>query len=64
MEANDRQHAPGAGCQHGHDHRLPADCSRAFVVGIVLNLAFVAVGAAYGFTANPMASLAHAARLR
>jgi len=46
---------------HGHHHRAPpADFSTAFAVGIVLNLGFVAVEAAYGFMANSMALLADA----
>ncbi len=60
----------GAGHHHGHDHdhghghhhHGPADgdYSRAFIVGIVLNLAFVVVEAGYGFAANSMALLADA----
>lgn len=48
---------------HGHDHghaHAPADFSRAFVIGILLNLTFVAVEAGYGFAANSMALLADA----
>lgn len=51
---------------HGHDHahhghgHAPADFSRAFVIGILLNLGFVAVEAGYGFAANSMALLADA----
>jgi len=46
---------------HGHHHHAhPADFSTAFAVGIVLNLGFVAVEAAYGFIANSMALLADA----
>lgn len=55
----------GAGHSHTHDHgqghdHAPADYSTAFILGIVLNLAFVAVEAAYGFAANSMALLADA----
>lgn len=46
---------------HGHSHHAhPADYGRAFAAGILLNLAFVAVEAAYGFIANSMALLADA----
>lgn len=46
---------------HGHSHHAhPADFGRAFAIGILLNLAFVAVEAAYGFLANSMALLADA----
>ncbi len=49
-------HGPG-----GHHHGAhPADFSAAFAAGIVLNLAFVAVEAAYGWYANSMALLADA----
>ena len=51
----------GAGHHHGHDHdHGPVDFDRAFLIGIVLNTAFVAVEAAYGFLANSMALLADA----
>jgi cobalt-zinc-cadmium efflux system protein len=51
---------------HGHDHghlnhgRAPADFSRAFAIGVVLNSAFVVVEATYGFLANSLALLADA----
>src|SRR6478609_6639197 len=45
---------------HNHDHSPPADFSRAFAVGIALNLAFVAVEGFYGFFADSMALLADA----
>jgi len=53
---------------HGHDHRhhghghahAPADFGRAFGIGILLNIAFVAVEATYGFIAGSMALLADA----
>ena len=44
----------------GHHHHHPADFGRAFAVGIVLNLGFVGVEAAYGWWANSMALLADA----
>lgn len=44
---------------HGHGHH-PAGFGRAFAAGIVLNLSFVAVEAAYGWYANSMALLADA----
>ena len=51
----------GAGHHHGHDHdHGPADFDRAFLIGIVLNTAFVAIEAGYGFAANSMALLADA----
>jgi cobalt-zinc-cadmium efflux system protein len=54
----------GAGHHHGHDHAHhgpgEGSYSRAFVIGIALNLAFVVVEAGYGFAANSMALLADA----
>lgn len=47
------------GHAHGHSH-APANFGRAFAIGILLNLAFVAVEAAYGFMAGSMALLADA----
>ena len=45
---------------HGHHHHHPADFGRAFAIGIVLNLGFVAIEAWYGWWANSMALLADA----
>jgi cobalt-zinc-cadmium efflux system protein len=45
---------------HGHAHGPPADHSRAFLIGIALNLGFVAVEAGYGFAAGSMALLSDA----
>ncbi|WP_051504093.1 cation diffusion facilitator family transporter [Sphingomonas jaspsi] len=54
-------HAHGSHGHHGHGHHhAPADFSRAFMIGIALNLGFVAVEAGYGFAANSMALLADA----
>lgn len=50
-------HGPGG---HHHHHAPPADFSKAFALGIALNLGFVAVETAYGFWANSMALLADA----
>ena len=44
----------------GHHHHHPADFGTAFAVGIVLNLGFVGIEAAYGWWANSMALLADA----
>ena len=52
-------HSHGAHSHHGHHHH-PSEYGRAFAVGIVLNLGFVAVEAIYGFLANSMALLADA----
>ncbi|MBS0539209.1 MAG: cation transporter [Proteobacteria bacterium] len=55
-------HDHGAhGHSHGHSHsHAPADFNRAFAIGVVLNTAFVAVEALYGFLANSLALLADA----
>jgi len=53
----------GAGHQHhGHDHHRHGaqDFTRAFALGIALNLTFVAIETVYGFIANSMALLADA----
>ncbi len=44
---------------HGHSH-APADFGRAFLIGTILNLGFVAVEAGYGIAANSVALLADA----
>ena len=43
----------------GHDH-APAAFNRAFAIGITLNVAFVAIGAFYGWKVNSLALLADA----
>lgn len=53
------KHDQDHGHAHGHGH-APKDFSRAFAVGIALNLAFVATEAAYGWLANSLALLADA----
>nr|WP_295659518.1 cation diffusion facilitator family transporter [Polymorphobacter sp.] len=63
--AHNHAHAPAHGHAHGHDHHghshaPPADFSTAFIIGIVLNLGFVGIEAAYGFIANSVALLADA----
>lgn len=46
---------------HGHDHgHGPADFGRAFAIGIVLNLGFVAIEGGFGFVTNSIALLADA----
>ena len=56
-------HAPGssapAGHGHGHSH-APASFNRAFAIGIVLNIGFVAIEAFYGWRINSLALLADA----
>lgn len=54
MEQN-HQHDHG----HGHSH-APADFSRAFALGIALNMTFVLVEAGYGIAANSLALVADA----
>jgi cobalt-zinc-cadmium efflux system protein len=49
------------GAGHSHDsHSEPRDFSRAFAVGIALNVAIVAIEATYGFLAHSMALIADA----
>lgn len=66
--AGDHHHPPhgtarGAPAHHGHhDHHAhaPKDFGRAFLIGIVLNSAFVAIEGASGFFSHSMALLADA----
>jgi len=51
-------HHSHQGHHHGHSHEVGH--GRAFVIGIALNLAFVAIEAAYGFIADSMALLSDA----
>ena len=54
-------HAHGHGHSRGHAHSPAAqDFSRAFAIGVALNIGFVVVEAAYGFLANSLALLADA----
>ncbi len=58
----DHGHAGGHGHAHAHSLGAPAgDFSRAFAIGIGLNLAFVAIEAFYGWRVNSLALLADAA---
>ncbi len=52
-------HGHGHGHGHGHDHGA-GDLTRAFALGIALNVTFVAVEIIYGFQANSMALLSDA----
>lgn len=56
---HDHGHSPEHGRAHGHDHG-PTDHGRAFLIGIVLNTAFVVVEATYGFLSGSMALVADA----
>jgi cobalt-zinc-cadmium efflux system protein len=59
--AADTRHGHGHG--HGHAHAVPegGDFQQAFLIGITLNLLFVAVEAFYGWKVNSLALLADAA---
>lgn len=52
-------HRDEGASHHRHDH-APADFGRAFAIGIVLNTAFVAIEATYGWLAGSMALVADA----
>ena len=52
-------HDHGHGHAHGHDH-APAEFGSAFLIGIVLNLGYVAVEAVFGFWAGSVALIADA----
>ena len=47
--------------EHSHHDHAPQDFQRAFAIGIVLNAAFVAIEAGYGWHINSLALLADAA---
>jgi cobalt-zinc-cadmium efflux system protein len=53
-QGHDHGHSHGHGDAHGHDY------SRAFAIGIFLNLGFVMLEVGYGFAANSMALIADA----
>ncbi|WP_054531845.1 cation diffusion facilitator family transporter [Erythrobacter sp. SG61-1L] len=54
-------HDQGHSHDHGHGHsHAPANFGRAFAIGVVLNSAFVAVEAIYGFFSGSMALVADA----
>ncbi len=54
------QQLPGTGNDHAGHHHAPADFGRAFLIGTILNIAFVVVEAIYGILANSVALLADA----
>src|SRR5713226_2998164 len=65
--ATSRDHAGSASHEHRHPHALghdhdhaPANFSRAFAIGIVVNFGFVVAECVYGVVANSMALLADA----
>jgi cobalt-zinc-cadmium efflux system protein len=58
---HDHDHGHGHGHGHGHDHgHAPANFNKAFAIGIVLNLGFVAIEAYYGWRVDSLALLADA----
>ena len=59
MTAHDHHHAHAKAPHKGHNH-APADYGRAFLIGIVLNVGFVAVEAFYGLLSNSVALIADA----
>ncbi|NNC01022.1 cation transporter, partial [Corallococcus exiguus] len=50
MPAHQHDHSSG----HDHSHAPAGEYGRAFAIGITLNLAFVAIEAAYGILADSM----------
>jgi cobalt-zinc-cadmium efflux system protein len=62
-DGHDHNADHGHAHKHGHDHahaHAPADFSRAFAIGIALNLGFVAIEAFYGWRVDSLALLADA----
>jgi cobalt-zinc-cadmium efflux system protein len=61
MAAHHHDHAHGHDHAHRHGHHhAPADPTRAFAIGVVLNLAFVVVEVGFGLWADSLALLADA----
>ena len=58
---HDHDHDRAKHGAHGHDHAPPDRLTRAFAIGIALNIVFVVVGVAAGVVANSTALLADAA---
>jgi len=56
---HDHDHGHDHGHGHGHSH-APVDFGRAFLIGIALNTAFVAVEIGFGIAANSVALIADA----
>jgi cobalt-zinc-cadmium efflux system protein len=52
-------HADNHSLSHGHSH-APANFNKAFIIGILLNTAFVLIEAIYGFLSHSLALLADA----
>jgi cobalt-zinc-cadmium efflux system protein len=59
--AHDHGHRAHDHASHGHHHAPPERMTRAFAIGIVLNVVFVVVGIAAGVVAHSTALLADAA---
>jgi cobalt-zinc-cadmium efflux system protein len=58
---HDHEHGHNHDHDHGHHHHaVPTDFSRAFLIGIILNLSFVVIEAVYGYLANSLSLLADA----
>jgi cobalt-zinc-cadmium efflux system protein len=59
LSADASSHGHDQGHNNGH-HHAPADFGRAFLIGTLLNVGFVAVEAFYGFMSNSVALIADA----
>jgi cobalt-zinc-cadmium efflux system protein len=46
--------------EHDHDHSAPPDFSRAFAIGVALNVTFVIIEVSFGFIADSLALIADA----
>jgi len=58
MSGHSHNHGPSHG--HGHSHTPPKDFGRAFLIGIALNTAFIAIEVIAGFFADSLSLLADA----
>ena len=58
INSHDHGHVHGHG--HGHHHHGPVDYSRAFAIGVTLNVGFATAEAVYGYLAGSLALVADA----
>jgi cobalt-zinc-cadmium efflux system protein len=61
MHSHDHGHHHHGHHHHGHSHDAPENFNRAFIIGTVLNVAFVAIEAGFGFFTESLSLLADAA---
>ncbi len=60
QHSHDHHHHGHSHGHHHHEHRLPSNITRAFAIGVALNLLFVVIEALYAWHANSTSLLADA----